>query len=197
MLLGVLGVLVVFGSQPDGGGLLIVVVLMALLVCGAVWFAAGIIQVVLRRSDRRVMRSRWFLLAPALVVPVMVLQVAGVPLDARWRASRPAFEHVADQAVPGWSPEEARPLEHDGRLGLYSVSRVYQQGDAVIFARAPPASSARPGSPTCRRVRFPNWTLAASRPSSSPRSAAVGTRGSPACERRSRRPISGCQQNRR
>ena len=70
-----------------------------------------------------------WLAAPAVGLVVVVLVVAGIPLQARWAISRPAFDAVVEQRLEGGG----RVPGHPGRLGLYEIGRVDDVGGALLF----------------------------------------------------------------
>ncbi len=67
--------------------------------------------------------------APAVGLVVLVLVVTGVPLQARWTISRPAFDAVVEQHLRGVEQVPERP----GRLGLYRIDRVDDVDGALLF----------------------------------------------------------------
>jgi hypothetical protein len=67
--------------------------------------------------------------APAVGFVVLVLVVAGIPLQARWTISRPAFDAVVEQHLRGGERVPERP----GRLGLYEIARADDVDGALLF----------------------------------------------------------------
>jgi hypothetical protein len=102
----------------------------ALLFLGAVvWGVRLLAYALARHRGRAEGRARWFLVAPIAAVVVLVLIVADVPLRARWSVSRSDFEAVVADAM---KDEDYSSVESQ-RIGLYDITLIYRQGEAVIF----------------------------------------------------------------
>lgn len=102
---------------------------MALGLGALVWGVRLLTYVVARIRQQPTTGGRRFLVAPVCGAIALGLVIADVPLKARWAASRSSFETVVDEALEDDDFESV----DDQRLGLYSVTNVYRQGDAVIF----------------------------------------------------------------
>jgi hypothetical protein len=102
----------------------------ALLFVGAVvWGVRLLSYAVAKRRNKAEGRARWFLVAPAAGVVVLALIVSEAPLKARWSLGRSDFESVAREAL---QDEDYSDTESQ-RIGLYNITHVYRQGEAVIF----------------------------------------------------------------
>jgi hypothetical protein len=101
-----------------------------LLFVGAVVWGVRLLMYALAKRRRHAEgRARWFLLAPAAGVVALALIVADVPLKARWALSRSDFAAVVDEAFE----EGDFASTEDQRIGLYNVTHLYRQGEAIIF----------------------------------------------------------------
>jgi hypothetical protein len=102
----------------------------ALLFLGSVvWGVRLVAYALARRRGRAEGRARWFLIAPAAGVLALTLILADVPLRARWYIGRSDFEAVVDEAM---EDEDYSSIESQ-RIGLYNITYVYRQAEAVIF----------------------------------------------------------------
>ncbi len=102
----------------------------ALLFLGTVMWGVRLLTFAFaKRRGRAEGRARWFLVAPAAGVLVVMLIVADVPLRARWSVNRSDFEAVVDEAM---KDEDYSSIESQ-RLGFYDITHIYRQGEAVIF----------------------------------------------------------------
>lgn len=118
-------------SDPTSGLVAWLVGLGGVLVLGVVWLCLLVGWLVERRRRERADRGgRWFLLAPAMVITVALLVLAGVPLRARWGFSRDSFQVVADEALDSGAPPVA---EGPRRIGAYRVHDVEVVDSAVVF----------------------------------------------------------------
>lgn len=102
---------------------------LALGIGALVWGVRLLTYLLARIRGHQTRGGRWFPIAPACGVLALGLVVANVPLEARWATSRSDFDDVVDVAL---EDDDYRSIE-DQRLGLYTVTAVYRQGDAVIF----------------------------------------------------------------
>lgn len=116
-------------SVPGLNFLLWIPSVWALGVGALVWGVRLLTYVVASVRGEPTSGGRWFLLAPACGVLALGLVIADVPLKARWAISRADFEEVVDEAL---ADDDHRSVEHR-RLGLYIITLVYRQRDAVIF----------------------------------------------------------------
>jgi hypothetical protein len=104
-----------------------------------------------------------WLAAPAVGVVVVVLVVAGIPLQARWAISRPAFDAVVEQRLGGGgagarAPREAGAVRDRARRRRRGALLFFEGRTAHWAPLASPTSPTAPG-PTCpstarARLRF-------------------------------------------
>lgn len=93
--------------------------------CAGVAWLLDLIRSTLRHRRGQAAGLRWLLVAPALVLGTAGLVVADVPVEARFRLSRGAFDEVADRVEAGTA--------HDGgRVGLYRTEPAFAEGGGVF-----------------------------------------------------------------
>jgi len=112
-------------SIPGTHFLVVLATSVALLAMAVVWSVHLIRFAAAWRRDPVTGRGRRFLLAPLLGGLALALVAAQVPLQARWSASRAAFEEVVADPEREWFDDQ--------RLGLYTVGHVTRRGGAVLF----------------------------------------------------------------
>jgi hypothetical protein len=119
-------VLVYDVSAPGGGFVFALLAGLGLVVGAVVWLVR---LVAYWRASTRRRPVPWpdavrLLLCPVALVALAGVVSADVPLEARWVLSRGGFEGVADGPLP---------IERPGRVGLFEVDRVEQEGAGVTF----------------------------------------------------------------
>jgi hypothetical protein len=116
------------------------------LTIGFVWMVAFIIG----SQDTRLIFSRraWarWTLPPAIFFISVALMMSGVPADARFELSKPAFDQAAVNARAGTS-------YGPGWIGLINVEDVRLDGDATFFDVSEPDSGY-----SCVYANFPSQT---------------------------------------
>ncbi len=133
VILGVLlGIVLAAASGPEFAlwGFLAV---LAIGLCIFVWGVVALGTVVRRLRGIRTGRLWWFAIAPVAGVMVLGMLSTDLPLQLRWAVGRGDFEKVAETAAPNLTRSQVRDMGGSRTIGTYPVSRVYQQGDAVIF----------------------------------------------------------------
>ena len=107
-----------------------------LILASVVWLLRAVFFWLARRRHRAVGSLKWLLIAPVGGLLVVALLWWEVPLRLRWALSQASFEKVVAEAPSGGSRGDWRPIEADGRIGLYRVVSTHRVGEAIIFYEA-------------------------------------------------------------